>query len=170
MPRSGPTSTPRTVRESTLPGIGKKYTLGLADGGNLAVVVKPDGERQVYHFLSSEDRPCDVITLQEEEARQVGALMGAALATAPDTERLALALGELEIEWLKLDEDSPYVGHTLAQSELRKCTGASVIAVIRGDRAIANPPPETVFAAGDTLLIIGSHTQCDAARERITAD
>jgi TrkA domain protein len=163
-------SSSRPLRESTLPGIGKKYTLGLADGGNIAVVVKPDGERQVYHFLSRQDRPCDVITLDEAEARQIGVLMGATLATAPDTERLALALGELEIEWLTLEDDSPFVGRTLAESQLRQETGASVIAIIRDDRAVPNPPPDTTFAAGDTLLIIGSHEQCDAARARISAD
>jgi TrkA domain protein len=170
MAKSSSPREPRPVRESTLPGIGKKYTLGLSEGGNLAVVVKPDGERQLYHFRSSEDRPCDVITLDEGEARQVGSLMGAALATAPDTERLALALGELEIEWLTLEDDSPFVGKTLAQSELRKATGASVVAVIRNDRALPNPSPDTVFSAGDTLLIIGSHAQCDAARDRIGTD
>jgi TrkA domain protein len=159
----------RQIRESTLPGIGKKYTLGLAEGGNVAVVVKPDGERQLYHFLSSEDRPCDVMTLDEDEARQVGMLMGATLATAPDTERLALALGALEIEWVTLADDSPVVGHSLAESHLRKETGASVIAIIRNDRANPNPPPDTVLSAGDTLLIIGSHEQCDAARVRLSA-
>lgn len=170
-PMSKPASPPTSpVRESTLPGIGKKYTLGLAEGGTIAVIVKPDGERQLYHFLSSDDRPCDVVTLEEDEARQVGALMGTALTAAPDTERLALALGALDIEWLTLDDDSPFLGKTLGESDLRKTTGASVIAVIRNDRATPNPPPETVFSAGDTLLIIGSPEQCDAARTTISAD
>jgi TrkA domain protein len=168
MPKSKTVAPLAAVRETTLPGIGKKYTMALREGGNVAVVVKPDGERQLYHFLSSDDRPCDVISLAEDEARQVGALMGAALATAPDTEKLALALGELEIEWVTIGAGSSLIGLSLGESHLRNETGASVVAIIRDDAATPSPSPDTVFREGDTLLLIGSPSQCSAARDKIT--
>lgn len=155
---------PIQVREATLPGVGKKYVMPLRAGGNLAIVVRPDGARQLYHFLEDDDRPFDVIRVDQEEAQQVAQLLGHAL-VAPDRGELELVLGALEIDWVTLEPGSPLVGRSLGESQLRTRTGASVMAVMRDGRAIANPPIETVFEADDTLLVIGSPEQADAARE-----
>lgn len=162
-----PIDTPIDVREATLPGVGKKYTMSLRDGGNLALVVKPDGERQMYHFLEDEDRPCDVFKVDKEEAQQLANLLGQPMVSAPDLQKLELALGALEIEWIKLEQDSALVGQTLQDVPLRTETGASVVAIMRGEDAIANPDLSTVFRAGDTVMIIGSHEQCEAAQALI---
>lgn len=158
------------VKESTLPGVGKKYVLQLDEGGHVAVIVKPDGERQLYHFLEDEDRPCDVLTLAGAEAQQVAMLLGNALVAAPDREELQLALGQLDLEWVKLDEGAPFVGKTLLESQLRKRTGASVVAVLRAGTAIANPPVDTRFEVGDTVVIIGTPEQGAAARRALEGD
>ncbi len=158
------------VKESTLPGVGKKYLMTLEDGGHVAVIVKPDGERQLYHFLEHEDRPCDVVTLASAEAQQVALLLGAQLVAPPDHETLQLALGQLDLEWIELDEGSALAGRTLLESDLRKSTGASVIAVLRAGQAIPNPAVDQRFEIGDTLVIIGTPDQCAAARRRIEGD
>lgn len=155
------------LREVTLPGVGKKYVLPLHDGGNLAIIVKPDGERQLYHFLEDHDRPSDVVKLDEDEAQQVANLLGRPLVAAPDLGKLELALGALEIEWLELGADAPIIGKTLTEVPLRTQTGASVVAIMRGEQALPNPDPRTVFKAGDTLLLIGSPAQCQAAQALI---
>ena len=155
------------IREVTLPGVGKKYVMGLRTGGNLAVVVKPDGERQMYHFLEDEDRPCDVIKVDEEEAQQISNLLGKPLVAAPDLEKLELALGAMEIEWVELEAGSPLVGRTLGNFPLRTDTGASIVAIMRGEQSIPNPDVNTEFRAKDTVLLIGSHEQTAAARELI---
>ena len=159
--------TPIDIREATLPGVGKKYTMSLRDGGNLALVVKPDGERQMYHFLEDEDRPCDVFKVDKEEAQQLANLLGQPMVSAPDLQKLELALGALEIEWIKLEKDSALVGKTLQDVPLRTETGASVVAIMRGEDALPNPDPATVFRVGDTVMIIGSHEQCRAAETLI---
>ena len=153
------------MREVTLPGVGKKYVMPLHAGGNLAVVVKPDGVRQLFHFLEHEDRPCDAVLMAPAEAQQVANLLGGAMVASPDLERLELALGALDIEWMEIDEDAALVGKTLADARLRSETGASVIAILRGDVAIPNPSVDTVFQKGDTVVVVGSPKQCDAARD-----
>ena len=155
------------INEATLPGVGKKYTMALRDGGNLALIVKPDGERQMYHFLEDEDRPCDVFKVSKDEAQQLANLLGQPMVGAPDLQTLELALGALEIEWLTLGEASELIGQTLRNVPLRSKTGASVIAIMRGEQALPNPSPDTVFEAGDTVLIIGSPEQCHAAQNLI---
>lgn len=161
---------PIEVREATLPGVGKKYVMPLRTGGNVAIIVRPDGERQLFHFLKDEDRPCDVVKVEKDEAQQIANLLGAPMVGAPELDDLQLVLGALEIEWVELHERSELVGETLAASRLRERTGASVVAVLRGDAAIPNPPIETVFSAGDTLLLIGDDAQTEAARRVIEQD
>ncbi len=158
------------IREATLPGVGKKYVMPLRTGGNLAVIVKPDGERQMYHFLEDEDRPCDVIKVDDEEAQQISNLLGRPMVTAPDLEKLELALGEMEIEWVELKESSPLVGRTLNNFPLRTETGASIVAIMRSEQAIPNPDVDTEFQTHDTVLLIGSHAQTAAARELIESE
>lgn len=164
---SEPADEPIRVREATLPGIGKKYVMPLRAGGNVAIIVRPDGERQMFHFLEDEDRPCDVVKVERDEAQQIANLLGAAMVGAPDLDKLELVLGALEIEWVPLHDDSTLVGHTLAESRLRQRTGASVVAVLRGDTAIPNPPIDTQFEIGDTLLLIGDDAQTEAARRLV---
>ena len=153
------------IREATLPGVGKKYVMGLRTGGNLAVIIKPDGERQMYHFLEDEDRPCDVIKVDDEEAQQLSNLLGRPLVAAPDLEKLELALGEMDIVWVELETDSPLVGRTLGTFPLRTETGASIVAIMRNEQAIPNPDVDTEFRIHDTVLLIGSHAQTMAARK-----
>src|SRR5690606_31568647 len=153
------------VREVTLPGVGKKYVMPLRSGGNVAIVVKPDGDRQLFHFLRGDDRPCDVVKLDRDEAQQVANLMGGAMVAGPDLEKLELALGGMELEWVELPAGAPGVGQTLEGMALRRRTGASVVAVIRDDDAIANPNIDMPFEEDDTLLLVGTPAACEAARE-----
>lgn len=137
----------------------------LASGGHVALVVRPDGERSLFHFLEDEDRPCDALKFSRDEAQQLANLMGEAYVAPPDLEKLDLALGELEIEWIELDARSPLVGDSLGSTRLRTRTGASVVAVMRDGQAIANPGVDFIFLEGDTVLVVGSQDQCEAARQ-----
>jgi CPA2 family monovalent cation:H+ antiporter-2 len=70
----------------------------------------------------------------------------------------------LEITWLQLTADSPFVGWTLAEVDLRSRTGVSVVALSRRGTLIPNPSPALVFEDGDLVGIIGEAPQLDAAR------
>ena len=72
-----------------------------------------------------------------------------------------MLLEEFGIEWVKVAEDSPLVGQTLQESEIRPRTGVSVIAVLRPEGSIQSPPPETRFRDGDTLVVIGHRDQVE---------
>jgi CPA2 family monovalent cation:H+ antiporter-2 len=59
-------------------------------------------------------------------------------------------------------------GRTLADLHLRSETGASVLAVRRGDRFFTSPPADFEIRAGDLLLLVGSEAQVRAGRARLT--
>lgn len=77
---------------------------------------------------------------------------------------LVSAADSIEITWLQLSEESPLVGQTLGDSDIRSRTGASVIALIRDNRLIANPKSSHDFRAGDRVGLIGEAEQIETAR------
>jgi CPA2 family monovalent cation:H+ antiporter-2 len=55
------------------------------------------------------------------------------------------------------------IGKSLRDLSLRNICGVSVIAVVRGDKSVNNPPADFTISTGDALVIMGSHAQIDAA-------
>ncbi|MGH9829508.1 MAG: SLC13 family permease, partial [Blastocatellia bacterium] len=56
---------------------------------------------------------------------------------------------------LRLLDDSPLGGKTIAQTDIGRQFGLTVAAIWRGRRAIFNPEPSQVILAGDMLLVVG---------------
>lgn len=53
-------------------------------------------------------------------------------------------------------DGSPLAGETLATTQIRAKTGATVVAVSKGGEDIFSPPPDLVLEPGDLLVIVGS--------------
>jgi CPA2 family monovalent cation:H+ antiporter-2 len=54
-----------------------------------------------------------------------------------------------EIVWRRLHAQSPIIGQTLAEADLRARSGASVIVIIRAGQALPNPKSSTHFMVDD---------------------
>ena len=147
---------PVDLRETRLPGVGTKFTFRLDDGGRLAVIQHNDGKRELYYFRhAGDEEPQAVIRLDDDEARQIGAVIGGAYERPKIVEDLELALGELTIEWVPVPDDSPLVGQTLAECGFRAKTGITVIAILREPEPVAGAQPSDVIQKGDTLVTVG---------------
>ena len=91
-----------------MPGVGVKYAFTPGHGGRIALILHNDGMREIYFFRSAGDEePRAVITLDDEEARQLGAVLGGAYDRPKIVEDLEMALGELAIEWVPVPDGSP---------------------------------------------------------------
>lgn len=77
-------------------------------------------------------------------------------------QRLLPGLGEPTP--VALEPQSPAVGRSLSQLNLRGVTGASVLAIQRGDEGVLVPTATDVLRAGDVLALTGTHAAIDAAR------
>jgi len=64
---------------------------------------------------------------------------------------------------LMLEDDSPAVGKTLAELDLRGITGATVLAITRGEQGLVVPSADERMRAGDILALAGSHEAIRAA-------
>jgi TrkA domain protein len=144
------------LRESRLPGIGVKYSFRTAAGGRVAVILHNDGRREIYfHRNALEEEPTAVIDLTDDEARQLGAVIGGAYERPKIVEDLEMALGELNIEWIRVPDDSPCIGKTLAECGFRARTGITVIAMLREPEPVVGAQPTDVVEHGDTLVTVG---------------
>lgn len=73
----------------------------------------------------------------------------------------ALEAGTTDI--FRIEPGSPVAGRSLRDLDLRHETGATVLAVVRGETPHPNPAPDTVLETGDDLVLVGSHAQIDRA-------
>jgi TrkA domain protein len=147
---------PVDLRETRLPGIGVKYTLRLDGGGRLAVILHNDGRRELYFFRHAGDEdPTAVIDLDDDEARQLGAVIGGAYERPKIVEELEMALGELLIEWVPVPDSSPWIGKSLAECGFRQRTGITIIAILREPEPVVGAQPGDVIQRGDTLVTVG---------------
>jgi TrkA domain protein len=147
---------PVDLQETRLPGIGTKFTIRLAAGGRLSIIMHNDGKRELYWFHGErDDDPRAVITLDDDEARQLGALIGGAFERPKIVEDLEMALGEMLIEWIAVPDTSPWIGKTLAECGFRAKVGITVIAILREPEPVSGARPEDVVQRGDTLVTVG---------------
>jgi TrkA domain protein len=161
------------LQETRLPGIGWKFTLRPDGGGRLAVIQHNDGRRDLYWFdHASDEEPRAVIALNDDESRQLGAVVGGAHERPKIVEDLELALGELNIEWVRVPDTSPCIGKTLAECGFRAKAGVTVIAILREPAPISGAQPGDVVLRGDTLVTVGKAGQYRAFRALLagTAD
>src|SRR5262245_17619579 len=160
---------PLDLRETRLPGIGSKFTLRLDAGGRLAIILHNDGKRELYYFRrADDDEPKAVITLDDDEARQLGAVIGGAYERPQIVEDLEMALGELQIEWIPVPDDSPCLGKTLAECAFRAKAGITVIAILRQPEPVTGAQPTDTIERGDTLVTVGKAGQYPAFRRLLS--
>lgn len=153
------------LRETRLPGVGVKYTLRTASGARLSIILHNDGDREIYTFDPHGEEPASVIELDDDEARQLGAVLGGAYERPRIVDDLEMALGELQIEWIKVPEGSPAIGRSLADCGFRARTGVTVIAILRDPEPISGAQPGDVIEPGDTLVVVGKAGQYAAFRK-----
>jgi TrkA domain protein len=153
------------LSETRLPGIGVKYGFRTAHGGRLTVIQHNEGLREIYFFQrADDDEPTTVIRLEDDEARQLGAVVGGAYERPKIVEELEMALGELTIEWIRVPDDSPAIGKSLAECAFRQRTGITIIAILREPEPVTGAQPNDVVQKGDTLVTVGKLGQYPAFR------
>src|SRR3954451_170061 len=160
---------PVQMNETRLPGVGVKYALPLAGGGRLSVILHNDGKRELYFFRPGDDEPRAVITLDDDEARGLGAVIGGVIERPKIVEELEMALGELQIEWVPVPETSPCIGKTLGDLEFRKRTGVTVIAILREPEPVSGAQADDVRQQGDTVVTVGKAGQCGRFRRLLAS-
>jgi CPA2 family monovalent cation:H+ antiporter-2 len=73
----------------------------------------------------------------------------------------ALEAGTTDV--FRIERGSSVAGRSLRDLDLRRRTGATVLAVVRDEEPYPNPSAEMVLEARDDLVLVGSHAEIDQA-------
>lgn len=77
-------------------------------------------------------------------------------------------LPNIEIQALKLDEDSPLVGKNLVEAQFRNTYWVTMVAFLRDGVLYEHPEPDIVFQPDDTIYVMGRPGQIANAIEQLT--
>ena len=97
-----------------------------------------------------------------------GMLRGTCSAIRPVTERIADLLAAGTAETFYVGREAWPAGMTLGSLDLRGRTGATVIAVVRGEQSFTSPGAEFEVKEQDTLILVASHRDIDRAFRYLT--
>lgn len=75
----------------------------------------------------------------------------------------------IEINWVKVEEGSPFIDKTLRDLEVRKRFGSSIVGVIRNDIFRPNPNAEYAFAVGDLIAVMGNASERETFIKAVNA-
>ena len=84
-------------------------------------------------------------------------------------DQLGQILAATTTESFMVPKNSPAVGRSIRELQLRKMTGVTIIAMVRSGKPLTNPSPDEVIDAGDILVMVGDHAQLDQAMTRLGA-
>jgi len=144
------------VDETDLPGVGTRFSFETEDRRVLGVIRHHDGRREVFIADDGDsDSVAMAISLVEGEAHLLADLLGGA-EISREAATLAQGVAGLTVDWVEVPAGRLGPGATIGRLEVRTQTGASVVAVLRGDRPYPAPGPGFELAGGDVAMVIGT--------------
>jgi TrkA domain protein len=146
---------PMDVTEVLLPGVGVRYEFTTRDGDRLGIVVRRSGVVEFVAYSDDPDVGRPLLRLCGQEVDTVAEILGApriAERFADLTKEIpGLGAGQVEVT-----AGSPFANRSLGDTRARTRTGASIVAIVRGEEVLASPGPAEVMRPGDVLVVIGT--------------
>jgi TrkA domain protein len=152
------------VTETLLPGVGVRYEFDTALGDRVGVVSYRDGRFELVRYHPHDPDTCaSLLILASEEADMVAEIMGAPRITERFAD-LTREIPGLASATVDIPDGSRFDGAPLGDTRARTLTGASVVAIVRGENVIASPVPAEILLGGDALVVVGTQAGIDAVR------
>lgn len=152
------------VRASKDKDIEFLYQLGARE------VVQPDFEASLEvssHLLTGLGLPLPVIQREMQRIRNSHYLELRSERPSYQVSRdLKQATQDMNNRWFALPESSPLIGMTIEETNMRRLTGVSLLAIQRDDgQEMDYPDGKTILQAGDRLLVVGEPGEMSAFDE-----
>ena len=155
------------VTETQLPGVGVRYEFQTTDKDHVGVVHHHSGRREIVVYDRKDpDVARSVLELSADDSRTLSDLLGASQLT----EAMAAVQQRIEgltLEWVEVADGSSMAHRSIGEGQLRTRTGASVVAVIRGDTSEPAPNPDHVLEPGDVVVAVGTAHGLELLRQAL---
>ena len=113
--------------------------------------------------------PSNVIANQVQLVRLEGYKMLRGLSLDQENlGRIASFFAGATVDNILIEPKSPAASRTLRELDIRKRTGATVIAVARNGEAVTNPGPDFALQPDDIVVLLGAHRDLDQAVNLLT--
>lgn len=152
-----------TTRKTSLPGVGVQYDIAArADTSrHISVVAHQDGRRFLGFYDPEDPDTCQAtVALDPDEAAALAEIVAP---VGVEQRRRGTDEFDLELvtERIPVTARSPYRCRTLGDTQARRRTGASIVAVLRRTGAFPSPAPDFRLEAGDKLVAVGTREGVD---------
>lgn len=101
----------------------------------------------------------DVQRFSDGVRRELYAPMSSAARDDDGLARLRRASNMIESEWVEVPENCALAGRAIGELGVRSKTGASIVALVRGEEVVTNPGPDLTLEPGDTVSVVGTAEQ-----------
>lgn len=132
-----------------LPGVGARLDVDDLDRRRFSVVRRRDGHVEFHSGSTS-------VEVDERAARAIGAFVSGRFLMPTDvTERVDGVLGGLTFDYVTIRNGSAAVSRSIEELAVRRRTGVTIVAILRGSVPLVAPDPATRLANGDDLVVAG---------------
>jgi TrkA domain protein len=157
-----------TIEETLLPGVGVRHEFTTAAGERLALLTHRTGRRELAVYDRNDPDTCHtVLHLDADDTKALGDLLG--LSQVSETIRETQRLEGVAIDWVTVAASSPFATSTIGDGAFRTRTGASIVAIVRGDTTIPAPGQDVPFQGGDVLVAVGTPDGLEQLRALIAS-
>jgi TrkA domain protein len=156
------------VKETLLPGVGLRYEFNNADGDRLSVIAHRKGDFEVFLCTTpaDPDKARKLFRLSEREADALAQILGAPRMVESYAD-LTKEVPGLSSGQVPVPPTSRYASRPLGDTKARTLTGASIVAIVRGDQVMASPGPDELIEPHDVLVVIGTDDGIAGVRQLI---
>ncbi len=138
---------PTIRRPTVLPGVGERLDLRDADDRPIVAIRRRDGHVELHADRHS-------IEFTHDSAHALAAFASGRYRIAGSlSSRVDDVLGGLQFDWAQVERSSFAAGRTIEQLAIRRRTGVTVVAILRGSQPIVAPEPTTMLEPGDELVV-----------------
>jgi len=152
------------IKKEKLYSIGNRYTIELETGEILEIIDFLSGKKEV--FLLENERIKGFLSLTEEEAKEIGLI----LADLKEIEEKVELKDKIMLDWFLIKDNYYGVNKKIKELEIRKKTGATIVAIERNNELLLEVTPEEVIKSNDKVLLMGSLLSIERAKKLLRGE
>jgi len=148
---------PLEVRERDIPGVGMRYEIDLDGRQTVMVLLHTNGRREIYRRDTDESDDFEpMFNLSDAQARTLGLFLVGAYYQPIATKFGQESSSGRYVDWYAVDSGTPLDGVERGTVPFSEEFGVTLLAVERDDAVHSTVDDAFTFAAGDSLIVLGT--------------